>query len=232
MISAQSKFRFVSRGFKKTIVLIPGWATDYRIFERLDLDYNYLLPVEFSLFDFQDRLSDFLNKESIDRVSLFGWSQGAFLAAEFASRHPERIEELILLNLRRAYDPAALKDISAKLKKSKRAYLYRFYRDCFSKNDKSGLDWFNKNLLKPYLDSFGLEELLCGLNYLVGARIHPEFLSGVNKIRIFHGAKDKIAPIAEAMDIKSDLVRAEFISFPDVGHITFLHPNFSRAFNG
>jgi len=52
MISLKSEFRFFNRGFKDTLVLIPGWATDYRIFNSLDLSYNYLLTTKLYHFNF------------------------------------------------------------------------------------------------------------------------------------------------------------------------------------
>ena len=38
------KFKYIDRQKPETAVLVPGWATDYRIFDTLDLDYNYLMP--------------------------------------------------------------------------------------------------------------------------------------------------------------------------------------------
>src|SRR3989338_10238336 len=136
MISAKSKFKAVNRGFKDTIVLVPGWATDYRIFYNLDLNYNYLLPVDFSPAGFADSLSEFLDTLSIGRVSLFGWSQGGFLASDFASHNAGKINELVLAGIRKRYDCKALEEIKLKLTKNKKAFLYKFYLDCFSAADK------------------------------------------------------------------------------------------------
>src|SRR3989338_11130875 len=118
MISVKSKFNVVKRGFKDTIVLAPGWAMDYRIFDSLDLNYNYLLPVDFSPAHFADNLSAFLDASSIGRVSLFGWSQGGFLASDFASANPGKINELILAGIRGRYDREALEEIKLKLAKN------------------------------------------------------------------------------------------------------------------
>ena len=49
MISRKSEFKLIDRGFKDTILLIPGWAADYRIFDSLDLEFNYLLPMKLRL---------------------------------------------------------------------------------------------------------------------------------------------------------------------------------------
>ena len=232
MISAESKFRIVERGFKKTIVLVPGWATDYQIFDTLDLNYNYVLPVDFNPVDFKDSLLKFLKTSSIERVSLFGWSQGGFLASDFASHNTERIDELILVGIRKRYDQNALKEIRCKLKQNKRVFLYKFYLNCFSADDNKQRSWFKKRLLKKYLDRISLEYLIRGLDYLSSQEIKAEALSGVKNIRIFHGGQDRIAPLKEALEIKSCLRHAEFTVLNKSGHLLFLNPDFRGKFNG
>ena len=232
MISAKSKFKVVDRGFKDVIVLAPGWAMDYRIFDSLDLNYNYLLPVDFSPAHFADNLSAFLDASSIGRVSLFGWSQGGFLASDFASANPGKINELILAGIRGRYDRAALEQIRFKLAKNKKAFLYKFYLDCFSAADDEGRRWFKSRLLKGYLDDMSFEQLIEGLDYLSGARIDAKALSGIKKIKIFHGSEDRIAPFEEALEIKSCLPQAKFIRVEGSGHLLFLNPDFKEIFNG
>lgn len=232
MISAQSKFKLLDRGFQGTVVLIPGWATDYRLFDKLELNYNYLLPVEFNPFNFEERLLEFLNKNLIGRVSFFGWSLGGFLAVDFCSKFPGKIDELILLGIRRRYNLKLLQEIELKLQQNRKAYLYRFYQDCFSPADRQGRAWFKKHLLKDYLLSMDLEELLRGLDYLSCACLRPEALSKVRKIRIFHGASDKIAPFQEAQVIQSYLPQAEFVCLENFGHLFFLNPDFKTVFHG
>ena len=194
MRSVKSKFKIIKRGFKDTMILVPGWATDYRIFNALDLKYNYLLPTDFNPFDFKQSLSEFLDANSISWVSLFGWSIGGFLVSEFAAENTNKVDELILLSIRKRYDKKILEDIRLKIGKNKRAFLYRFYLDCFSGYDDQGLCWFRSHLLKQYVDKMSVEYLFEGLDYLSNAMIEIKALSGLKKIRIFHGAKDKIAP--------------------------------------
>src|SRR3989338_731284 len=85
------KFIALERGKKAYIALIPGWAADYRIFSALDLEFNYLLPINFSPFNFTESLLDALKEHNIERVSLFGHSLGGFVAAEFAAEHPDLV---------------------------------------------------------------------------------------------------------------------------------------------
>jgi len=230
MISQVSRFNLINRGFDKTIVLIPGWASDYRIFNTLDLNYNYVLPVEFGLFNFAIDLRELLNRESIDKISLFGWSMGGFLASDFASSNPDRVDELILVSVQKKFKPQLLQDIKLKLKQNKRAFLYKLYFNCFSKEDEEGLSWFREHLLMKYIDELKIEDLLCGLDYLSATQINPGSLAGIKRIRIFHGQLDKIASLDGARNIKLELPQAEFICLPGIGHILFLNRQFKEKF--
>ncbi len=153
MLSLKSGFNFRNRGFKDTLVLIPGWATDYRIFDGLKLDYNYLLATRLCPFDFNQALLNQLDQLKINKVSVFGFSLGGFLGAEFAANFPERITELILLGVRNCYEPKILEDIKYEIQKNSRPWFYKFYLNCFSGADRKGLSWFRDNLFKLILES-------------------------------------------------------------------------------
>lgn len=228
MTSAISEFEFLDRGFNDAIVLIPGWATDYRIFACLNLNYNYILPHQVNLFDFNDKLLQVLNKKSLEKVSLLGWSLGGFLAVEFALKNLNRVERLILLSIRGRYDSKVLDEIKRKIIKNKKAYLYKFYLECFSDADKEELAWFKKYLLRDYLSWMELPDLILGLDYLAGVSFSPESLSPVKNVRIFHGQEDKIVPFKQIEEMGHCPAGVEFICLPGCGHIPFLSPNFKQ----
>lgn len=232
MRSAKSEFKFLERGLKETLVLLPGWGTDYRIFKALDLNYNYLLATRVSPFNFLTALREQLEKERISRVSVFGFSLGGFLAAEFAAKYPAKISELILTGVRRCYEPKILAESKRELCKNRKAWLYKFYLNCFSRLDTESLSWFKKHLLKEYLENLDQKELIDGLDYLGSHWLQPETLTRIGKIRIFHGSEDRIASLKEALEIKSELPQAKFISLPGLGHFAFLNPLFRQNFYG
>lgn len=211
------------------IVLIPGWATDYRIFTGLELNYNYILPLKLNPFDFNIKLLGFLKKESINKVSLFGWSLGGFLALEFALKNYEKIEGIVLIGVRKEYNRASLEEIKEKITKNRKGYLIKFYQECFFANDKHASNWFKKNLLKDYLETIRIEDLISGLDYLSNAYISPKSLASIEKIRLFHGFEDKIASFKEAQEFKDCLPASCFIGIP-AGHALFLSRDFKEIF--
>lgn len=225
MISPKSlTFKFIDKGFKDLAVLIPGWAADYRIFKPLNLEFNYLVPLAFYPDTFEKDLLKTLRESKIDKLSLFGWSLGGFLASSFASRHKELIDRLILVSIRKRYGTEELAEIKTHLSKNKRGYLYKFYTQCFFK--KESMRWFRENLLKTYCEELDLGYLVDSLDYLQNAEIRPELLKPIKKIKIIHGECDRIAPIQEALEIKNNLPHAEFISIENTGHMPFLEDGF------
>ena len=226
------EIKFINRGFKDNLVLIPGWATDWRIFDGLDLNYNYISLTEFSPSNFVGGLSQYLENNSIDKVSMFGWSMGAFLAADFTVRNQNKVKELYLLSIRKKYKPEVLGEIKDKLVKNKTAWLYKFYLSCFSRQDSGALEWFRKGLLKDYLKKYGLSKLCAGLDYLSGAELDTGSLAKLGRLKIFHGVEDAIAPFKEAQEIRDKLPNAEFITMRKTGHALFLGPLFKEIFYG
>lgn len=219
------QFKYIDRTRPDTIALLPGWASDYRIFEGLNLKFNYLIPTDFSPFTFEENLLRAIEERSIEKVSLFGWSLGGFVAAEFAGRHTNLTSELILVSIRKKYKKEELSEIKKLLKKSKKGYLYKFYTRCFSSREKMP-QWFRKNLLRTYCEKFSLDSLLAGIGYLKTAEIKSEFLKNVAKITIAHGEHDKIAPYEEAKAISDELPHARFFSVKNAGHMPFLEKGF------
>ena len=227
MTCPASEFEFFPRGFAETLLLVPGWATDHRIFRPLDLEFNYLAAVSFSPRDFQEGLLSALQRHRLDRVAVLGWSLGGYLALEFARAHPERVIEgaLFAIGMRERYEPAAIEAIKGRLARNKAAYLRRFYEACFSSGEREARGWFERELLGGYLDQMELEPLLAGLDYL--ASTSPADA----KVRFIHGREDRIAPIGEMLAMKERLPGARLVCMENAGHAAFLNPEFKKVFH-
>lgn len=231
MKSLPSEFKLFNRGAKETTVLIPGWATDYRIFSALDLDFNYLIPIKFSPYGFQKWLLSSLKDNGLNKISILGWSMGGFIAWDFASKYQDMINNLTLISIRENYEKESIEKIKTYLKNNRKGYLYRFYRDFFSKKEEEDFSWFKRHLLRSYLKEMELDLLLEGLDYLSQARLSPLKLKRV-KIKFIHGQEDRIVPIEEMLKIKESFPAAEFMAIDGKGHIPFLSPDFKRIFYG
>jgi len=219
-------FKYIPRDKKDTAILVPGWASDYRLFEKLDINFNYLVPCKLSPSSFEKDLLEVVQELKIEKFSLFGCSMGGFLSAEFAAKYPKLIDELTLVSIREEYKKEELKQVKGLLRKSVKGFLKEFYKECFASDEEFA--YFKNNLLKTYCEQFELEYLLEGLEYLGRAKIDTNSLQKINKITIIHGRKDKVAPIKEAININNELKNSKIIIFENQGHIPF----FSKDFNG
>lgn len=230
MICERSGFRLVERGCKDTLLAIPGWATDSRIFARLDLKFNYLLPVDLDPLKFCDRLSRVLEERSINKISILGWSMGSFLASEYAKRYPHKVRGLFLVAARRKYEKDDIKKIRTYLDRNKKAYLYKFYEALFSPEEKNEASWFRKNLLNDYLNEMPDLSLQKGLDLLENAELDMTGLEKANPIFI-HGTADSISPFDELNSIKNFPGGARLIRIENGGHALFLRSDFKAIFD-
>jgi len=227
MISGRSNtFEFIDRGHRQYLALIPGWATDYRIFGALDLKFNYILPLDFSPFTFEKGLAGTLRENNIKRVSLLGWSLGGFVAQEFAAKNRESVDNLILVSVRRRYTEGDIAEARRAILKNRKGYLYKFYQMCFYKKEEGS--YFKENLLREFCNTLELDYLLASLDYLSGVEISPELLSGVNKVKIIHGLNDNVAPPEEALEIKKELPSAKLVTLEETGHMPFFKEGFEN----
>jgi len=220
-----SEFKFSDRGYKGTTVLVPGWGTDYRVFDTLDLETNYLTPVTFSPFSFDKDLLAAMAGYGLDKISVIGWSMGAFAACDFISAHGDHVSDVILIGVRKRYEREKLKEIRAALEKNKKAFLYKFYKDFFSKNEKSEYAWFRDNLSKDYIGRISLDDLIEGLDYLSESEIKTDHLKAM-KTSLIHGKEDKVAPIEGALELRDGLPAARFVAIDGSGHMPFLRTGF------
>ncbi|MDO8525835.1 MAG: alpha/beta fold hydrolase [Candidatus Omnitrophota bacterium] len=228
-----TQFHLVNRGFTDALLLIPGWAADYRIFNSLDLDFNYLLPAPLSLHDFEDALTGSLRKAELSRISILGWSLGGFLAASFASNYPEYVKDVTFIGMRGGYDTTGLEKVKRLIRNNKTAYLYKFYNEWFSsgEEEKRSRILFKNTLAGDFLKESDTRELLDGLDYLGRARLDSAGLKDV-KLKFIHGGDDRIAPIEEITDLKKGFPGAEFVIVKGAGHAPFLRRDFRKIFYG
>lgn len=222
----EADFKCLDRSGQESLVLVPGWATDYRIFNTLDLKANYLLPLNFHPATFEKSLIKTIKKNNLKKISLFGFSLGGFLAAQFASKYTGLIDNLVLVSMRKRYDRTELAEIKNLLRRNKKAYLYKFYNQCFY--NKNRMHWFKDNLLKAYCQEFDLNYLLETLDYLGKCELKPQTLKGINKVTLIHGECDRVAPLKEARDIKGNFKHIKFICISQAGHIPFLEEDLGK----
>ena len=153
---------------------------------------------------------------------MLGFSLGGFLAAAFARAYPDRVDGLFLLGVRQQYPPAELAGVRQALARDPRAFLEYFYRRALPADDDAGTAWFAERLLDDYLGRAGDRALPAGLDALAAQRLDAAMLAQLPDVRLLHGGRDQIAPLAEAQALASPAVPCTVV--PSCGHLLPLHP--------
>ena len=218
---------FVLRGDgAPTVVLLPGWATDGRVFAGLFPDATTATTGPLRPEGFPRRLAAFLDRSGARApVTLVGWSLGGFLAAEFAREHPERVGRAILVGVRRAYPAADVEAVRVGVLRDRAACLSGFYAQCFFPTQTASFRRFRAGLQREYLRGMDEATLLSGLSYLAGARLSGDLLPRCPVVLV-HGERDVVAPAAEAEGLARESGRAVFLRIPGASHAAFLSEGF------
>ncbi len=214
----------IAGGSPPALVLLPGWATDGRIFGTLFPDVSAVVAGPLRPEGFADRLAAFLDGAARGPVTLVGWSLGGFLAAEFARRHPGRVRRVVLVGVRRRYPAAGLSAVRASLARDRRACLSDFYAQCFYPSQMAAYRVFRAGLQEEYLREMNDAALLSGLSFLSGAILSASTLPGC-PVTVVHGEKDVVAPAAEAESLARE-GGATFHLLRGAPHAAFLAERF------
>jgi pimeloyl-ACP methyl ester carboxylesterase len=210
----------------RSVVLLPGFATDHRIFERLFSDADRIVPGAVGASRIADGLAACLRKAVSGPVTVFGWSLGAFSAASFAAAHPERVSRLVLAGVRRRYDRAGLDRFRRSLESDRESCLRDFYQQCFLPAQRTAYRRFRERLLPAYLREMDAARLSEELEVLYASEIRPERIPPC-PVTFLHGAQDIVAPVAEARALAAEVPGAVLHVLPDGGHAAFLAEAFA-----
>ena len=106
------QLHYIEQGEGQPLILLHGNGEDHTYFdhqiERFSKDY-YVIALDtrghgqsprgekpFSIKQFAEDLHDFMDEKGIDKAILLGFSDGGNIALEFALKHPEKVEKLVL----------------------------------------------------------------------------------------------------------------------------------------
>ncbi len=207
---------------KEPVVFFPGWGFDGQIATLAPSlsRFSLILPLSplnpASLFS---DLTTFLDEKKIGRIVLAGWSMGANLGLDFCRNNPDRVSKLYLLSMRAFWPDEEIRDIRADLHANPNGFMTSFYRKCFLGHKKNYLHFIEKTKNRLPVD---LDLLDAGLDYLATYRLDSRPLPTI-KIKIIHGAKDIVAPVAEVPAIAGSTQNI----IPHAGHPVFFAPSFS-----
>ena len=199
-------------------VFLPGWAFDGTILQLFNPSPSWIYPeVPIDPQTIERDLLRLLDALRVRQVRIVGWSMGAMLGLEFASRHQHLVNSLDLVSFRRHWPDHEMKEIKAEYSRDPATFLRNFYRKCFL-GDKTTYRKFCITLENVYLESANYynDRLQRGLEYLASYEIpcRPPPIA----IRLIHGEQDIIAPAGEMPDLPGAAVEV----VAKAGHTVFL----------
>ena len=206
---------------QKTLIFLPGWGFDGRVarYGKWPKEANLLVPEQFCHGAMVAELRDYLERTRMGKVALVGWSMGAHLAWDFASRYPEMVSSIALLAGRKQWPAGEIADIKKDLAAGLQKSMQVFYRKCFL-GYKDHYQKFAAELEGDYLAGLKEEELGAGLDYLAGHPISGPVPEGVS-VQVVNGRKDVVAPVAERPQIEG----ANGKVLDATGHLIFVQPH-------
>jgi len=208
-----------------SVALLPGWATDGRIFEGVLPGVTAVTTGPLRPDRFSRRLAAFLDSAARGPVTVVGWSLGGFLAAEFAREYPDRVRRVVLVGIRREYPEGDVEAVLRSLSADPGGCLSGFYTRCFYPSQVPAYRRFRGRLQAAYLREMDGGALREGLSYLASARLSRETLPAC-PVAIVHGEKDVVAPLAEAERLARETGNATFHPLPGAAHAAFLADGF------
>ncbi|MFC1763973.1 alpha/beta fold hydrolase [Planctomycetota bacterium] len=221
-------FEYVPRHYDETLVLVRGWAFDQRIFEPLDLPFNYLYYVGQGMGTFASQLNLWLTEHNIERLSLFGWSMGAYAVSDFAIRFPDKVREVYLVGARRHYPADEVAYVEKMLQRNPKGFMRKLYKDCFAGHTRELYRWFKGYLQPDYLQQWSVPELRADLDWIRAQELDTAALNPVAHTIVVHGLADRLAPEAEARDLVAGLPAGRAVLIEAAGHVPFLVENFRQ----
>ena len=184
--------------------------------------------VEFSFDHYVNDLEALVDAAGLEHVPIFGHSQGAAIAVEYAARHPDRVSHLVLLGaytrgvLRRGLPAASLAELEAILKLVEAGWGRDdpAYRDMFSMQ-------FAPGATREQLNSFSeLQRRSCSPTNavrLIRSLTEIDITKAAARVTcptlVLHGRKDRRVAFAAGVELAGLIPGARLVPLDTENHI-------------
>lgn len=169
---------------------------------------NAINDAPFSISLFAEEVINYINSKNIDKVSIFGYSMGGYVAMYLAQDFPGRVDKIITLATKFHWDAAtAAKEIKM-LDADKIAQKVPQFADALDKRH-SGIGW--KTVLSKTADMM----IAMGNNAPLAIEDYAHI---PNLVLIMLGDRDKMVSIDETIDVYKALPNAQLCIIPNTAH--------------
>ncbi len=163
---------------------------------------------DFSIARFADELLQFLNLNQIEKIDIFGYSMGGYVALYLAKTHPQRIGKIFTLATKFHWTPEIAQRETKMLDAEKIAEKIPAFAAQLE-NRHAPNDW--KRVMKQTAD------MMIGLGDNNPLKAE-DYASIAIPVRIAIGDKDQMVTLEETIVVYRQLPDATFIVFPNTQH--------------
>lgn len=191
------RFRYKDNGFSRVLALLPGWGFDYRIFENIGLEYNFIYYKTIDIERDAREFSSFIRSSAKgQKITFLAWSMGAFILNEMLRSEKFDVDKIFLLSAPMSFETAVIDQIIGGLKTDFKNEMLKFYRKVFM-GDRGLYAVFTAQLQDKYL-KFSKTRLLREIEFLRQAELTPEAFNSY-ALHFIYAQKDVIVPAADAL---------------------------------
>lgn len=224
------------------LIVLPGWGMPSSVWERLlpDLEDDFQpFCVEWhgvrDKDGFYRHAVSLIQRHSLERFSLMGWSMGSLVALKIAALCRSRVDNVILFGATsqftrdgRETDSAGwpkrvVERMKRQLVQNRTQTLETFYDSMFSGEEKeNGHHRVFTGRIRNRAQSYSLGELVAGLDYLIGENLREDLRFIESPMLLIHGDSDQICPADASRIIATGAggpVRLEILD--KTGHVPF-----------
>ncbi len=166
------------------------------------------MPNLFSIKDFADDVLRYLKEKNIEKIQVFGYSMGGYVALYLARYYPEKIEKVFTLATKFNWNPEIAQKEIRMLDAEKIAEKIPAFAKILE-NRHYPHDW--KVLLKKTADMMIVLGIESGL-------VRADFEYITIPVAISVGDEDNMVTLSETKDVCQDLKNGKLIILPDTEH--------------
>lgn len=163
---------------------------------------------KFTIEAFADQVLAYLDKQSIDKINIVGYSMGGYVALYFAKQHPERIHKIFTLATKFLWTPAIAEQETKMLNADKIAEKIPAFAQALEKRHQPN-DW--KKLLTK------TAQLMTGLGNHTPLK-DEDFEKMDVPVLISIGDKDNMVTLEETIHAYRKIKNSNFTVFPKTQH--------------
>jgi pimeloyl-ACP methyl ester carboxylesterase len=224
--------RYIEAGQGPTVILLHGlgsvkeiWAANigalsakYHVYalDQIGFGHSDKPLLEYKISTFVDFLQAFMQSQNLSKATLVGNSLGGWIAIDFAARHPEMVDKLVLVDsaglpfgkpLTVDLNPASLEDM--------RTLLNSIFYDRKMVTEEFALQAFTNHVRNN--DGYTIQRTLAGFaqNQFEDAKlstIHAPTL-------VVWGRQDELIPVSSGEKLRNGIPGAKLVVFEQCGHV-------------